>query len=84
MFPHEHSLSGRKVVFDLALGGRENMDAHGPIMRKALDGMQVLELHDMTELLMTEGVPVDAIDAVIWRCVALVLRFLSCVLIVVL
>lgn len=63
----EHPKSGRKVVFDLGLGGREDLSELDPAMRDALESMDIIQVNEVAEQLVEGGVRLEDIDAVIWR-----------------
>jgi hypothetical protein len=63
----EHLPSGTKLVFDLGFGGREDVEAHGAIMRHALEGIDVEEQYNVADTLEQGGVKKSDIGAIIWR-----------------
>jgi hypothetical protein len=63
----EHLPSGTKLVFDLGFGGREDVEAHGDIMRHALEGIDVYEHYNVADALEQGGVKKSDISAIIWR-----------------
>jgi hypothetical protein len=65
----EHPPTGKKVIFDL--GVRKDVDGIVPKYRDAFksDALKMDFGPDVAETLISAGIDLDTIDAIIWRCV---------------